>query len=131
MHGDLEFRIKGFFLFVFTILKIEVELIYNVSGGQHRDSVSYVHIYILFQILFKYKLLNSVQSLSSIQLFATPLTAACQAFLSITYSRSLHTLMSIELVTPSKHLILCHPLLLLPFSLSYRLVTGYCCCCCC
>ena len=47
-------------------------------------------------------------------LFATPWTAACQASLSITNSQSLLKLMSIELVMPSNHLILCHPLLLLP-----------------
>ena len=48
------------------------------------------------------------------QLFATPWTAAHQASLSITNSQSLLKLMSIELVIPSKHLILCRPLLLLP-----------------
>ena len=48
------------------------------------------------------------------QLFATQWTAAHQASLSITNSRSLLKLMSIELVMPSNHLILCHPLLLLP-----------------
>ena len=57
---------------------------------------------------------SSVQSLSRVQLFATPLTAACQASLSITNPRSLLKLTSIELVMPSNHLILCHPLLLLP-----------------
>ena len=57
--------------------------------------------------------LNSVQSLSHVQLFATPWTAAFQASLSITNSRSLLKLMSIESVMPSNHLILCHPLLLL------------------
>ena len=56
----------------------------------------------------------SVQLLSRIWLFVTPRTAACQASLSITNSRSLLKLMSIEWVTPSNHLILCHPLLLLP-----------------
>ena len=56
---------------------------------------------------------SSVQSLSHIQLFATPWTAAHQASLSITNSRSLLKLMSIELVMPSNYLILCHPLLLL------------------
>ena len=59
-------------------------------------------------------LISSVQLLSHVQLFATPWTAACQASLSITNSRSLLKLMSIELVMPSNHLILCHPLLLLP-----------------
>ena len=55
-----------------------------------------------------------VQSLSHVQLFATPWTAACQASLSITISQSLLKLMSIESVMPSNHLILCCPLLLLP-----------------
>ena len=56
--------------------------------------------------------LSSVQSLSRVWPFATPWTAACQAFLSIinTWSK----LLSIELVMPSNHLILCHPLILLP-----------------
>ena len=57
---------------------------------------------------------SSVQSLSHVRLFATPLTAARQASLSITNSWSSLKLMSIESVTPSSHLILCHPLLLLP-----------------
>ena len=56
----------------------------------------------------------SVQSLSRVQLLATPLTAAYQASLSITNSLSLPKFMSIESVMPSNHLILCHPLLLLP-----------------
>ena len=57
---------------------------------------------------------SSVQSLSHVQLFATPWTAVYQAFRSITISRSSFKLMSIELVMPSSHLILCRPLLLLP-----------------
>ena len=57
---------------------------------------------------------SSVQLLSHVQLFATPWTAAHQAFLSITNSWSLLKLTSIESVMPSNHLILCHPLLLLP-----------------
>ena len=55
----------------------------------------------------------SVQLLSWVRLFATPWTAAHQASLSIINSRSLLKLMSIELMMPSNHLILCHPLLLL------------------
>ena len=57
---------------------------------------------------------TSVQSFSHVQLFATPWTATCQAFLSITNSHSLLKVMSIESVMPSNHLILCCPLLLLP-----------------
>ena len=57
----------------------------------------------------------SVQSLSHVQLFGTPLTAAHQAPLSITNSWSLLKFMSIKPVMPSNCLILCCPLLLLPF----------------
>jgi len=66
-------------------------------------------IYSSFYLLF-----SSVQLLSRVRLFATPWTAARQASLSVTNSRSLLKLMSIESVMPSNHLFLCHPLLLLP-----------------
>ena len=56
---------------------------------------------------------SSVQSLSHVRLFATPCTTAHQVSLSITNSRSPPKPMSIELVMPSNHLLLCHPLLLL------------------
>ena len=57
---------------------------------------------------------SSVWALSSVRLFVTPWTTAHQASLSITNSWRLLKLMSIELVMPSNHLILCRPLLLLP-----------------
>ena len=57
---------------------------------------------------------SSVQSLSRVQLLGTPWTATCQTSLSITNSQSLFKFMSIESVMPFNHLILCHPLLLLP-----------------
>ena len=60
------------------------------------------------------KYFSSVQSLSCLRLFAIPWIAACQASLSITNSQSLLKLMSIELVMPSNHLILCCPLLIPP-----------------
>ena len=56
---------------------------------------------------------SSIQLLICVRLFATPWTAAHQASLSVTNSQSLLELMCIELVMPSNHLILCHPLLLL------------------
>ena len=62
----------------------------------------------------KEEYLSSLQLLSHVQLFTTPWTAARQASLSITNSWSLLKFMSIELVMPSNHLILCRPLLLLP-----------------
>ena len=58
--------------------------------------------------------ISSVQTLSHVQLFATPWTAARQASLSITNSQSLLKLVSMESVMPSTHLMLCRPLLLLP-----------------
>ena len=63
---------------------------------------------------FSFFQFSSVQSLSRVRLFATPWVAAHQASLSITNSQSLLKLMSVESVIPSIHLMLCHPLLLLP-----------------
>ena len=63
------------------------------------------------KIVFQF---SSVQSLSCLRFFVTPWITACQASLSITNSWSSLKLMSIESVMPSSHLILCHPLLLLP-----------------
>ena len=71
--------------------------------------------FLAFSVLFSD--ISSVQfncSVSHVRLFATPWTAARQASLSITSSRSLLKPMSIESVMPSNHFILCHPILLLP-----------------
>ena len=65
-------------------------------------------------MVYSYQRSSSVHFLSRVQLFATPWTAACQVSLSITNSQSLLKLMFIESVMPSKHLILCCPLFLLP-----------------
>ena len=73
------------------------------------------HFLILIFIFFKPSI-SLVQSLNCVQLFATPWTAAHQAFLFFTISWSLLKLMSTESVMPSNHLILCCPLLLLPSS---------------
>ena len=76
---------------------------------QHHSTISdhQSHICILVQF-------SSVQSLSRVLLSTTPWTAACQASLSIINSQSPPKPMSIKSVMPSNHLILCHPLLLLP-----------------
>ena len=66
------------------------------------------------QVIYTVVQFSSVQSLSHVWLFTTPWTTAWQPSLSITNSQSLLKLVSIELVMPSNHLILCHPLLLLP-----------------
>ena len=69
------------------------------------------------KLWYIYTMEYSVQSLSHVRLFVTPLISAHQASLSITNSWSLLKLKFIESVMPSSHLILCHPLLLLPQSL--------------
>ena len=73
--------------------------------------IGFLHSFSFFLLLTQF---SSVQSLSRVRLFATPWIAARQASLSITNSRSLLTLMSIESVMPSSHLTLFCPLLLLP-----------------
>ena len=65
-------------------------------------------------IVWIYDQFSSVQSVSHVRLFATQWTIARQASLSITNSQSILKPMSIESVMPSNHLILCHPLFLLP-----------------
>ena len=65
-------------------------------------------------LLFPWTAFSSVQLLSHVRLFVTPWISAHQASLSITNSRSPPKPMSVESVIPSNHLILCHPLLLLP-----------------
>ena len=79
------------------------------TGIVENDGISDVSVGCMFSVQF-----SSFQSLSCARLFATPRTAARQASLSITNSRSLSKPMSIALVMPSNHLILCRPLLLLP-----------------
>ena len=74
----------------------------------HPRAASFSHCLLLWVQL------TSVQLLRRVRLFANPWTAACQASLSITNSQSPHKPMSIKLMMPSNHLILCRPLLLLP-----------------
>ena len=71
-------------------------------------------MFIPFPSVTKWIQLSSVQALSHVWLSVTAWTTACQASLSISISQSLQKLMSIDLVIPSNHLILCCPLLLLP-----------------
>ena len=75
-----------------------------------QEHMLWVHV----ELVVNYHVLIILKSLSHVQLFATPWTAACQASLSSINSLSLLKLMSIELVRLSNHLILCGPLLLLP-----------------
>ena len=83
------------------------------SSVARQPNLKAVWIYLHKFSLFLAVQFSSVQSLSRVRL-CDPMTAACQASLSITNSQSLPKLTSIDLVMPSKHLILCHPLLLLP-----------------
>ena len=89
----------------------------DLKSLSHNSSIWFLMVFVDFYSheYFNFPLiLVSVQSLSRVWLFVTAWTAARQASLSITYSRSWLKLMSIESVMPSNHLILCHPLLLLP-----------------
>ena len=85
-----------------------------VGGGQDR---TLIQNHVVLQIKLHSQCLEKelfVQLPSRVQLFETPRTAAHQTSLSFTVSQSLLKLVSIESVMPSNHLILCHPLLLLP-----------------
>ena len=91
-----------------------------LRGQFHHHCLSKIINWLIKMAFFCYKFIwmvltfGSVQLFSHVQLFATPWTAACQASLSITNSRILLKLRSIESVMPSSHFILCHPLLLPP-----------------
>ena len=87
-----------------------LRLMYRFDFGKTKIIV----IQIIVCVLYGVSLVSSVQSLSRVQLFATPRTTVHQASLSVTNFWSLLKLMSIELAMPSNHLILCCPLLLLP-----------------
>ena len=83
----------------------------NKLGKTSKNVFNFIVFYLFYLRIWEF---SSVQLLSRVQLLVTPRTAACQASLSITNTRSLLKLMSIEWVMPSSHLILCRPLLLLP-----------------
>ena len=86
----------------------------QVEPSHHEHDTAFFYSTLFLQILEQsYLVISSVQLLNRVRLFATPWTAAPQASLSITNSRSLPRLMSIESVMPSSHFILCHSLLLL------------------
>ena len=89
----------------------------NKSWTWLSDWITTTNWYVISTSITKhryYQFVVAVKSLSCVQHFVTPWTVACQAFLSITNSRSLLKLTSIESVMPSNHLILCCPLLFLP-----------------
>ena len=85
----------------------------GLEQGGGRGGVT-LHIYFLKLIISSVFEMVVVLSLSRVWPFVTPCNVACQAYLSFTIPQSLFRLMSIELVMPSNHLILCCPLLLLP-----------------
>ena len=94
-----------------SVFLLSLFLCYNIYNENYPQS--HIHIYYLSHIYIHY-LFSSVQLLSHVRLFETSWTTARQASLSITNSQSLLKLMSIKLVMPSSHLILCCLLLLLP-----------------
>ena len=109
-----------FFRKLNSLLKIlTFAFIFEIQGSNESINVSHLrHKYT--ECMHIIPQFSSVQSLSHLRLLATPWTAAHQASLSITSSQSLFKLMPIESVMPSSHLILCHPLLLLPRNPSHH-----------
>ena len=99
----------GIHLTLFCRILIEKDTHTHTHTHTHTDFVSLLVWEKLAEAGF-----SSVQSLSRVRLFVTPWTTARQASLCITNSQSLPKPMSIQLVMPSNHLIICHPLLLLP-----------------
>ena len=97
--------------------KVNINIIFICSNVNMIQSKLIVNIFISTVHL------SSVKSLSCVQLFVTPWTAACQASLSINF-QSLFKLMSIELGIPSNQLILCYPLLLLSIFSSIRVFSN-------
>ena len=105
-----DFRRKTFYLLPLSkILALNFSL-RSFIRWEKSSSISYI----LKNFLIRRCSVQSIQLLSRVWLFVTPWIAARQASLSITNYRSLLKLMSIESVMPSRHLILCRPLLLLP-----------------
>ena len=106
------------YIHIFKIMFSFFSYTHTPRSGTLRSHGGAIFIYaVLFVFLFRWLILfatfqfSSVQLLNHVGIFVTPWTAACQASLSITNSRSLHKLISIESVMPSNHLILCLPLL--------------------
>jgi len=99
-----------------------VAMTFQVNCNEHIGTYSYKQVFSPIKLTLRacvhismiFFWFSSVQLLSRVWLFVTPWTAAHQDSLSVNNSRSLLKLMSIESVMPSNHLILCHPLLLLP-----------------
>ena len=92
----------------------EIKLPTSVGSSKKQDSSRKTSISALLTMPKPLPVFSSVQLLSCVQLFVTPWITACQSSLSITNSWSSPKLMCIKSVMPSSHLILCHPLLLLP-----------------
>ena len=99
---------------VWLCWKRVLQFLTNLKYSEHTIHSPLCGIYPKELEICQFSSVRSFQSLSRVQLFVTPWTAACQASLSITNARNLLKLMSIESVMPSSHLILCCPLLLLP-----------------
>ena len=105
------------FLFSFALASLLFSAICKASSDNHFAFLHFLYseLFLIRPWLYSINIgqVSSAQSLSHVRLFGILQTAACQASLFITNSQTLLKLMSIELLMPSNHLILCHPLLLL------------------
>ena len=106
LFWSISFNIKEHISLELTVFQEQSSVGWLIKCYKIKNKI--LHSYTFFEII------RSDQSLSRVQLLATPWIAARQASLSITNSRSSLKLMSVESVMPSSHLILCRPLLLLP-----------------
>ena len=119
---NIKWDLQARLLLIFFILQSSFQKLFDmrIRFSNHIFSFKLLSLTSYFdssfskQSMYERAKFSSVQSLSHVWLFVTPWTIARQASLSITNSQSLSKLMSIEWVMPSNHLILCHPLLLLP-----------------
>ena len=93
----------------YLTFKYDLILFFHMTVSCPSGNLFYFYLIPTTILMYLAHQFSSVQSLSPVQLFATPWTAAHQTSLSITNSQSLLKLMSIESVMPSKHLILCIP----------------------
>ena len=109
------FKLDIFLLFYIIKLYIGLTKIFLWISSRNKRHNFHFHQKLTEECINHFVPLFVVQLFSHILLFATPWTTMCQAFMSFTISWSLFKFKSIESLMPSNHLILCHPLLLMPY----------------
>ena len=109
-----EMQNKTIMRFYLTLLTNRVRMASIKKSTNNKCWIKWTLLHCWWRTVWRFLQFSSVRSLSLVQLFVTPWTTVRQAYLSIINCRSPPKPMSIESMMPSSHLILCHPLLLLP-----------------